>query len=98
MFKLKNKTKKINAIILLLAFIFLLTACAQKDLSKNNSSKSNMSISKNNKIHHPQDKSKKILKKININQKIGQLYFIHSTGDFQQMKRLIKKVYHKLKK
>lgn len=91
MFKLKNKTKKINAIILLLAFIFLLTACAQKDLSKNNSSKSNMSISKNNKIHHPQDKAKKILKKMNLDQKIGQLYFIHSTGDFQQMKRLIKK-------
>ena len=50
-----------------------------------------MSISKNNKIHHPQDKAKKILKKMNLDQKIGQLYFIHSTGDFQQMKRLIKK-------
>lgn len=87
--------KKTGSIIILsLAILLCLSACSPikhtvKPTTTVTKSKSKKTVKKIKKV----DKYHRIIKKMTLNEKIGQLYFAHSTGDFKQMKHDVKK-YH----
>lgn len=86
--------KKRIFFIILLVSIYFLTSCSlqTKSISKPEN-KSSSITSKNKKESKKIDKIQQIINKMTLNEKIGQLYFAHSTGNFVQMKHDVKK-YH----
>lgn len=78
------KAKKV--ICLLLAASAILAGCTQKKITTNVSHKS-----RTKKTIKKPDKITQIMKKMTFDQKIGQLYFAHSSGDSRQMLEDVKK-------
>ena len=83
-------------LLFLSAFVcgmLLITGCSHqaRKISKS-SSKSSQVVKKKKRPKKP-DKIKQMMSKMTLDEKIGQLYFAHSTGNFAQMKQDVKK-YH----
>ena len=82
-------------LLFLSAFVcgmLLITGCSHqaRKISKS-SSKSSQVVKKKKRPKKP-DKIKQMMNKMTLDEKIGQLYFAHSTGNFAQMKPDVKKI------
>ena len=88
------KHKLLSTTLLLIGTLFILSGCshsANKIVKTNTKTKQSSSPKKHNKKKI--DKITRILNKMTLDEKLGQLYFAHSTGNFDQMKQDVKK-YH----
>lgn len=88
------KHKLLSTTLLLIGALFILSGCshsANKIVKTNTKTKQSSSPKKHNKKKI--DKITRILNKMTLDEKLGQLYFAHSTGNFDQMKQDVKK-YH----
>lgn len=85
--------KKFWLITTLSATFMLLAACSTKTQTVKSSNVSIKSSSKKIKETKNNDKYLKMIKKMSLDEKIGQLYFAHSDGNFKQIKTDLKK-YH----
>lgn len=88
------KHKLLSTTLLLIGTLFILSGCshsANKIVKINTKTKQSSSPKKHNKKKI--DKITRILNKMTLDEKLGQLYFAHSTGNFDQMKQDVKK-YH----
>ena len=88
------KHKLLSTTLLLIGALFILSGCshsANKIVKTNTKTKQSSSPKKHNK--KKTDKITRILNKMTLDEKLGQLYFAHSTGNFDQMKQDVKK-YH----
>lgn len=81
--------KKVIALTLLA--LLLLAACTKNSVKQSKNSHSTVKTIKVKKKKAKSDRIKQIIKKMSLSQKIGQLYFIHSTGNFSEMKREVAK-------
>ena len=88
------KHKLLSTTLLLIGALFILSGCshsANKIVKTNTKTKQSSSPKKHNKKKI--DKITRILNKMTLDEKLGQLYFAYSTGNFDQMKQDVKK-YH----
>ncbi len=87
------KHKLLSTTLLLIGTLFILSGCshsANKIVKTNTKTKQSSSPKKHNKKKI--DKITRILNKMTLDEKLGQLYFAHSTGNFDQMKQDVKKI------
>lgn len=88
------KHKLLCPVLLLTGVLLILSGCSQSaDQAPVSRVKVNHSIKKKKTKRKKTDKITKILNQMTLDQKIGQLYFAHSSGNFEQMKHDVKK-YH----
>lgn len=87
------KHKLLSTTLLLIGTLFILSGCSHSanKIVKTNTKTKQSSSPKN--IIRKIDKITRILNKMTLDEKLGQLYFAHSTGNFDQMKQDVKK-YH----
>ena len=88
------KHKLLSTTLLLIGALFILSGCshsANKIVKTNTKTKQSSSPQKHNKKKI--DQITRILNKMTLDEKLGQLYFAHSTGNFDQMKQDVQK-YH----
>ncbi|MDF4142290.1 glycoside hydrolase family 3 N-terminal domain-containing protein [Lactobacillus kefiranofaciens] len=85
--------KKTLFFITLASAILLVTGCSHEVKKVSKSSNKTSQVAKPKKKTKKPDRIKQIMSKMTLDEKIGQLYFAHSTGNFLQMKHNVNK-YH----